>query len=133
MLSGKFFLTAFLIALAISFIQWFFTGFLFHRYQGQTPQTWKKENARSYLSSMIISLVFSLMFVLIFSWWQNKTGPLNLWQGIQFGAVLWFAFSLTMEVGNAIYVNYSNGFVLGKCLSGLVEYTAAGLLAAALL
>ncbi len=57
----------------------------------------------------------------------------NLIDGIKFGLVCWLTFSVTTEVGNAIYVNYSRMFVLGKCLSSLFEYVAAGIAAAVLL
>ena len=53
--------------------------------------------------------------------------------GIEFGAVLWLTFSVTTEVGNAVYVNYSPMFVLGKCISSLIEYTTAGILAAVII
>ena len=53
--------------------------------------------------------------------------------GIEFGVVCWLAFSVTTEIGNAIYVNYSRMFVFGKCLSSLVEYAVAGMLAVSLL
>ena len=134
MFSGKFFLTVFLITVAITFIQWFFIGFLFHKYQASTPTTWRKENTRSYAASMLISLFFAFMFTIIFFIWEsNADSSMNIVDGIIFGAVFWLAFSVTAEIGNAIYVNYSRMFVVGKCLSSLVEYIVAGILAVTLL
>jgi hypothetical protein len=133
MFSGKFFLMVIVITAAITFIQWFFIGFLFHKYQSLTPSTWRKENNRSYGASMIISLFFGFMFVTLFYLWKKNYGDMHLTDGIKLGAICWLTFSLTTEIGNGIYVNYSRMFVLGKCLSSLVEYIVAGMLAAALL
>ena len=48
-------------------------------------------------------------------------------------AICWATFSVTIEAGNAVYVNYSSKFVVGKCISSLVEYMIAGAVAAAFL
>jgi hypothetical protein len=133
MLTGKFSLTVIVIAVAVTFIQWLFTGFLFHKYQSLTPSTWRKESNRSYTASMILSLFFAFMFTAIFYFWKSKSGDIYLFDGIEFGLVCWLTFSVTTEIGNAVYVNYSRMFVLGKCLSSLFEYVAAGIAAAVLL
>ena len=133
MFSGKFFIAVLIITVAITCIQWFFIGFLFHKYQASTPATWRKESSRSYAASSFISLFFAFMFTIILSLWKDKYGAIGLMDGIKFGAIFWLTFSVTTEVGSAIYVNYSRMFVVGKCLSSLVEYIAAGLVAAALL
>jgi len=133
MLTGKFFLTAIVIAVALTFIQWLFIGFLFHKYQSETPSTWRKESNRSYAASTILSLFFAFLFTVIFYFWKSRSGDIDLLDGIKFGLLFWLAFSVTTEIGNAIYVNYSRMFVLGKCLSSLFEYVAAGIAAAVLL
>jgi hypothetical protein len=133
MLSGKFFLTVIVIAVAVTFIQWFFTGFLFHRYQSVTPSTWRKESNRSYAASMLLSLFFAFMFTVVFYFWKSKSGDIYLIDGIKFGLVCWLTFSVITEIGRAIYVNFSRMFVLGQCLSSLFEYVAAGIAAAVLL
>lgn len=133
MLSGKFFLTVIVIAVAITFIQWFFIGFLFHKHQAATPMTWRKESSRSYAASTILSLFFAFMFTIVVSLWIDKYGATNIINGIEFGAVCWLTFALPLEIGSAIYVNYSRMFVVGKCISSLVEYIVAGVVAIALL
>ena len=133
MFSGKFLLAIIAITIAISFVQWLFIGFLFHKYQALTSATWRKENSRSYIGSMILSLFFACMFSTIFYLWKSKNGDLRLTDGIKFGFICWLTFSFTAEVGNAIYINYSRMFVVGKCLSSLTEYIVAGLVATAIL
>jgi uncharacterized paraquat-inducible protein A len=130
MLDGKFFLTVLLITIAVSAIQWFFIGFLFHKYQAATPATWRKESGRSYAASTLLSLVFAFLFTLI---WVNLHGNRTILESISVGAIFWLAFSLTAELGMAVYVNFSPVFVFGKCLSALVEYVAAGIIAALML
>jgi len=134
MFTSKFFITTIAIAVAITFIQWFFIGFLFHKYQALTPATWRKESSRSYAASMFVSLFFSFMFVLLFSFWKEDCDcSTNFLAGALFGVIFWLTFSVTAELGNAVYVNYSRKFVVGKCVSSLVEYIVAGGLAAVIL
>jgi hypothetical protein len=133
MLSGKFLLTIIVIAVAINLIQWFFTGFLFHKYQSLTPSTWRKESNRSYAASMILGLFQAFMFTTIFYFWKSRSGGLYLMDSIKFGLLCWLTFSVTTEINRAIYVNFSRMFVLGQCLSSLFEYVAAGIAAALLL
>jgi len=133
MLTGKFLLAVIAITFATTLIQWFFIGYLFHKYQALTPSTWRKESSRSYAASMVIALVFAFLFVTLFFLVIGKAVPLDLIHGVGFGVLLWACFSLTFELNSAIYVNFSRMFTLGKCLSSLVEYAAAGALTAALL
>jgi hypothetical protein len=133
MLTGKFFLTVIAIAVVVTFIQWFFIGFLFHKYQSRTPSTWRKESSRSYAASTILTLFFAFMFATIFYFWKSKSGGIYFIDGLKFGLVCWLTFSVTTEIGSAIYVNFSRMFVLGRCVSSLFEYIAAGIAAAVLL
>jgi hypothetical protein len=133
MFSGRFFLTTILITVSIIFIQWFFIGFLFHKYQSSTPATWRKESSGSYIGSMILSLFFAVMFTTIFYIWKTAYGQVNIFSGIKFGVICWITFSVISEIGNAIYINYSKKFVIGKCISSFVEYVVAGILAASIL
>ena len=133
MLSGKFFLSVFAIAFTIILIQWFFVGFLFHKYQAETPGTWRKEGTRSYAGSMLISVIFAFMFATLFYLWKEKTGSMGYGDALKFSLILWFSFSFLSEIGGAIFVNFSKMFVLGKCISSFLEFLGSGLVAAALL
>ena len=133
MLSGHFFLAVLFITIAISSIQWLFIGFLFHKYQAPTPQTWRKETGRSYALSTLLSVFFAYMFTFIFFTWKSRNGAMGILDGIEFSLICWLGFSIPLEIGNAIYVNYSRMFVFGKCISSLVEYTSAGIIASLLL
>jgi len=65
--------------------------------------------------------------------WIHRYGAITLADGMEFGALCWLAFMIPSDLGSAVYVNYSRMFVVGKCLSGLVECIAAGALAVAIL
>jgi hypothetical protein len=133
MFSGKFFLSVALIAVAVTLIQWFFTGFLFHKYQALTPSTWRKETSRSYTWSTMLAVFFAFMFAIAFSFWKGKFATMDILDGIEFGGFCALAFVIPYEIGTGIYVNYSNQFVIGRCLSSLIEYIVAGVIAVELL
>ena len=133
MLSGKFFLSVIAIAIAITFVQWLIVGFLFHKFQATTPMTWRKESNRSYVISTLFSFFFAAMVTLVISLWISKYGAMKSIQGMEFGAICWLTFAIPLELGSAVYVNYSRMFVLGKCLSSLFEYSIAGCLAVMIL
>src|SRR5277367_5674422 len=122
MFSGKFLLATVVIAIADSFIQWLFIGFLFHKYQAATPMVWRKETKGSYATSTVLSPFFALLFTTIISLWMRRYGPVTTVEGVEFGVLCWLAFVIPLEIGSAVYVNYSPMFAVCKCLSGLVEY-----------
>jgi hypothetical protein len=128
MFSGHFFLVVIVVAIVVVLIQWFFTGFLFHKYQALTPLVWRKENNLSYLASTLLALFFAFMFTFIFSLWRNRSSSMDFMNGAEFGLICWLAFSIPIEIGNAIYINYSRMFVLGKCISSFFEYLFAGVI-----
>jgi hypothetical protein len=133
MFSRNFFLAIIITTIAITTIQWFFIGYLFHRFQALTPATWRKESSRSYLFSTVISFFFAFLFTTLFYYWKSTRGGMDLLAALKFAGLCWLTFSVSLEIGNAVYVNYSPMFVLGKCLSSLVEYLAAISIAWALL
>ena len=133
MFQGRFFLAVLIITVAIAVIQWVFIGFLFHKYQWLTAGTWRKEDARSYAASTFISFLFAFLFTTIIYLWKSKYGNVNFYDGIAFGVICCITFSVPIEIGNSIYVNYSRMLVQGKCISSLLEYSVAGAIAATLL
>lgn len=133
MLSGKFLLAIVAIAIADTCIQWFFIGFLFHKYQAITPAVWRKETSRSYAASSVLSLLFALVFSIMISLWIRRYGAITMVDGIEFAGLCWLAFLIPSDIGSGIYVNFSRMFVVGKSLSGLAECIAAGVLAVAIL
>ena len=105
------------------FTGYLFMGALFHRFQAQTPSTWRPEGTKQYaLSSAFIVLGgvgLGLLFALTggltavhdSSWWL---------QGIAFGSLCWAALPLPSLLSMALFVNFHRGFVLGALLDSLV-------------
>src|ERR1700712_2026349 len=59
-------LSAICIGFANTIIEWFIIGFLFHKYQALTPQTWRPENYSSYTYSTLLSVLFGALFTLFY-------------------------------------------------------------------
>jgi len=62
MVITKILLTALVLMVVITLVQWFFIGYLFHKYQALTPATWRKESYRSYAVSTVLTFFASLLF-----------------------------------------------------------------------
>lgn len=123
-------LAAVCIGLANTCIEWFFIGFLFHKSQAQTPQTWRAESNKSYLFSTLLSLVFGALFT--FFYWKIGSKYViagSLWSHIKLGLICFGAFSLVSVINSAIYVNYARKFTLGVLLASCFSYMTAAIIA----
>ena len=126
MTATHFALSSVSIGAANTFIEWFVIGFLFHKSQALTPQTWRPESKKSYIYSILLSFLFGVLFTLFYvkiGWKYVIAG--NLWSHIKLGLVCFGCFSFIIEAGNAIYINYDKKFVLGKMISSAVSYVTA--------
>lgn len=130
-MSAKHFIfSAICAGVANIFIEWFFIGFLFHKYQALTPQTWRKESSKSYAYSSLLSLLFGALFTLFYF----KIGTRyviyhDLFSALKFGLFSFGCFAFLPEIANAIYINYDKRFVAGKLLAALFSYLAAAVIA----
>src|ERR1700712_643526 len=57
-----FILSAVCIGIANTSIEWLIIGYLFHKSQALTPQTWRPERYTSYTYSTLLSLLFGILF-----------------------------------------------------------------------
>jgi hypothetical protein len=126
----NFVLSAICIGLANTCVEWFFIGFLFHKSQALTPQTWRPESSKSYLYSTLLSFVFGALFT-VFYWKVGSRYAVSpgLWAHIKLGLICFGAFSLVSAINSAIYVNYARKFTIGILLSSAVSYVAAAIIA----
>ena len=125
-----FVLSAVCIGFANTCIEWFIIGFLFHKFQAVTPQTWRAESNRSYMYSTLLSFLFGALFTFFYL----KIGSHyvlrgNVWSNIKLGIICFACFSFILEIGNAIYINYDNKFVAGKLISSCFNYIVAAIIA----
>jgi hypothetical protein len=128
---SHFVLSAVCIGFANTCIEWFIIGFLFHKFQATTPQTWRPESNRSYMYSTLLSFLFGALFT-FFYWKIGRQYVLRsniLWSDIKLGIICFACFNFILEVGNAIYINYANKFVAGKLIASCLSYIAAAIIA----
>jgi hypothetical protein len=125
-----FILSAICIGIANTCIEWFFIGFLFHKFQALTPQTWRPENYMSYTYSTLLSFLFGTLFTLFFL----KIGakyviPGNIWSACKLGLICFASFNLISELGNSIFINYAKKFLAGKLIASCLSYMLAAVIA----
>src|SRR5277367_499774 len=98
---SHFVLSAVCIGFANTCIEWFIIGFLFHKFQAVTPQTWRAESNRSYMYSTLLSFLFGALFTFFYL----KIGSHyvlrgNVWSNIKLGIICFACFSFILEIGN---------------------------------
>jgi len=122
--------SAICIGVANIFIEWFFIGFLFYKYQALTPQTWRKETTKSYTYSSLLSLVFGALFTLFYFKIGSKYVVYgSVLSACKFGLLCFGCFVLIREINSAIYVNFDNRFTVGALLASLFTFLAAASIA----
>jgi hypothetical protein len=121
------------IGVVATLIDGFFIGFLFHKYQKETPNTWRPENMRSYIGSTVLSLFFGVLFASFYSFLVVTSIHTGFGEALKIGALCWATFLLPEIIGTSIYVNLHRMFVIGKSLSSLVVLLAASAISAWLL
>jgi hypothetical protein len=125
-----FVLSAICIGVANTCIEWFFIGFLFHKFQALTPNTWKPESSKSYMYSTLLSFLFGALFT--FFYWKIGAHYViygNIWSHIKLGFICFACFSLFQGINSAIYVNYDKKFVLGTLIASCLNFMAAAVIA----
>ena len=130
MSATHFILSAICIGIANTCIEWFIIGFLFHKYQALTPNTWKPESNRSYMYSTLLSFLFGALFTLFYL----KIGVHyvlygNIWSHIKLGLICFACFSLISGINSAIYVNFDKKFVAGTLIASCLSIVAAAIIA----
>jgi hypothetical protein len=130
MTTTHFILSAICIGFANICIEWFIIGFLFHKSQSLTPNTWKPESGKSYVYSTLLSFLFGAFFtVFYFKIGANYVLSGSLWSHIKLGLICFACFSLIFEISNAIYINYDKKFVFGKLIASCLSIVAAAIIA----
>ncbi|WP_295668781.1 hypothetical protein [uncultured Mucilaginibacter sp.] len=130
MTAVHFTLSAASIGLANILIEWLIIGFLFHKSQALTPDTWKKESSGSYLYSIFLAVLFGALFTLFYMKIGSKyVIARNLWSHIKLGLICFAAFSFVTEINNFIYINYKSKFAIGKMIASCLSIVAAAIIA----
>jgi hypothetical protein len=104
------------------FTSWLWMGAIFHRFQKLTPQTWRRETARSHALSSALHILaavgIALLFTIVASD-QSSSFAAGIGGGLQFALACWCVFALPIVLGDAIYINLHPLVVLGQLLDWL--------------
>ena len=121
-----------LIAGIISiFTSWILMGGIFHRFQKETPDTWRPEGPRSYTLASLLhvfaAIAIACLFTLVLRF--NVTTFAQGWRGhILFAICLWGAVALPMIVEGALFIRLHRLVVVGRLLDWLVTAVLASVI-----
>lgn len=121
-----------LIAGVISvFTSWLWMGVIFHRYQRETPKTWRPEGPRSYMAASLLHILaafgIACLFTLIV---RFNVGIFASGVGgsVYFAMCIWGAISLPLILESAVFINLHPLVVLGELLDWLTTSLAASVI-----
>lgn len=109
------------------FTSWFWMGFVFHRYQRLTPNTWRPENNRSYTLSSVITILTCIAIATLFLLVTRMGGVFagGLTGALRFAAVAWMALTAPFIVNAAVFINLHPWFVVGQVVNALTNSVLA--------
>jgi hypothetical protein len=112
-----------LIAGVISvFASWLWVGVIFHRYQRETPETWRPEGWRSYIAASLLHILAALgvacLFTLIVRF-NVGIFAVGLQGSLSFAICIWGALALPILLESAVFVRIHRLVVVGRLLDWL--------------
>ncbi len=109
------------------FTSWFWMGFVFHRYQRLTPNTWRPENNRSYLLASTVTILACIAIATVFLLVARMGGVFagGLPGALRFAAVAWMALAAPFMVNAAIFINLHPWLVVGQVVNALTTSLVA--------
>jgi len=109
------------------FTSWFWMGFVFHRFQRLTPNTWRPENNRSYMLSSIVTFLSCIAIATVFLLVARMGGVFagGVPSALRFAAVVWMAWSAPLIVNAAVFINLHPWFVVGQVVNALTTSALA--------
>jgi hypothetical protein len=109
------------------FTSWLWLGVVFHRFQRQTPNTWRPENNRSYALSSTITFLASIAIATVFLLVARMGGVFagGFPGAFRFAAVSWMALAAPVIINAAVFVNLHPWFVLGQVVNSLTTSVLA--------
>jgi hypothetical protein len=112
-----------LIAGVISiFASWRWVGVVFHRFQKETPETWRPEGPRNYIGASLLHLLAALGIACLFTLivrFNVAFFAAGMAGSLRFAVCLWGAMSLPIILESALFVRLHPLVVLGELLDWL--------------
>jgi hypothetical protein len=109
------------------FTCWLWFGVVFHRFQKQTPNTWRPENNRSYALSSAIHFLTCIAIATVFLLVVRMGGVFagGLPGAFRFAAVSWMALAAPVLIDAAIFINLHPWVVLCQVIDSLTTSVLA--------
>src|ERR1700731_2006937 len=98
------------------FTSWLWMGVVFHRFQKQTPNTWRPENYRSYTLSSVIHFLTCIAIATVFLLVARMGGVFagGCPGAFRFAALTWMALAAPVVIDAAVFINLHPWVVLGQ-------------------
>jgi hypothetical protein len=109
------------------FTSWLWMGLVFHRFQRQTPNTWRPENNRSYALSSATHFLTCLAVATVFLLVARMGGVFSggFPGALRFAAVTWMALAAPPLIDAAMFVNLHPWVVFAQVLDSLTTSVLA--------
>ena len=104
------------------FTSWLWMGVIFHRFQKQTPNTWRAEGNGSYALSAGIHFLACIALATLFLLVAGTPGSAfagGIHGAFQFAALIWMALAAPFAIEAAVFVNLHPWVVVGQVLDWL--------------
>src|SRR5438128_750962 len=112
------------------FGSWFWMAVVFHRFQKQTPETWRPEGPRNYIGASLLHLVAAIgiacLCTLMIRFNVGMFGP-GFGGGTRFALAIWGAISLPIIAESALFIRLHPLVVIGQLLDWLTTSLVASL------
>jgi hypothetical protein len=113
------------------FTSWLWMGVVFHRYQRETPDTWRPEGARSYLAASLLHIVAAIGIACLLTL-LARVGVAFFGAGVlanlRFALCIWGAMSLPILLESAVFIRLHPLVVVGQLLDWLTTSILASLI-----
>ena len=104
------------------FMSWLWMGVIFHRFQKETPGTWRPEGPRNYIGASLLHLLAALGIACLFTLivcFNVAIFAAGLHGSLLFAIAIWGALSLPIILESALFIRLHPFVVLGQLLDWL--------------
>ena len=112
------------------FTSWLWMGVIFHRYQRETPETWRPEGPHNYIGSSLLHVLAAIGIACLFALMVrfNVTVFAIGFRGILlFTVCIWGALALPILLESALFIRLHRLVVLGQLLDWLTTSLLASI------
>ena len=123
-----------LIAGVISiFTSWLWMGVIFHRFQRQTPETWRPEGPRNYAGASLLHVIAAIGVACLFTLmvrFNVAVFAIGYCGSFRFALCLWGALAMPILLESALFIRLHRLVVVGQLLDWFTTVLLAALVTA---